>query len=326
MKSDPSKCTVFLCYSRNDAAKYKDEIMQYLRIPKEYKIDPFVDSVIGPGEDWEDRIKLALESAKVFIFLVSPGSLTSDFIQMKEFPEALRKHGKIEHFKIFPLLVRQIPDSSPHDVKCLNWINREPLVGMDDSARDNIYSTLTDQIVEFLRHGNIDTDNPVIPCDREKPNAPSKPLPSTRTQSIGDPELPGIPEDLAGQPKRGPNGRAQVLKVFTVRNRSGRRVRFWYWHHDRGKDEQRKVIANGWNRAELEFAGEQRESCVTNAFCAGYTFLVVEDLSGGEFRQCREGWWLFSPGSSVVVDIPDDYFVRVESDEAPPRLEKKETN
>ena len=87
---------VFISYSHKDA-KWLEKLRQFLR-PLEDKelIRVWDDTEIQPGSDWLAEIRMALDSARVAVFLVTQDFLDSPFIRDKELPvllEAARNKG-----------------------------------------------------------------------------------------------------------------------------------------------------------------------------------------------------------------------------------------
>jgi predicted nucleotide-binding protein len=93
---DPERREVFVSYSHKD--KKWLEKLRTLLVPSIESNTLFLwdDSMIKPGEEWEEKIKEALAAAKVAVLLVSPDFLASRFIAKNELPPLLDDARKIK--------------------------------------------------------------------------------------------------------------------------------------------------------------------------------------------------------------------------------------
>ena len=70
----------FVSYSRKDK-KYMEELKVHL---KPYKLPKWIDTDIQTGANWKKELQVAVKKTRVAVFLVSPDSLASDFINNEE--------------------------------------------------------------------------------------------------------------------------------------------------------------------------------------------------------------------------------------------------
>jgi hypothetical protein len=95
---------LFVSYSHKDEALMEElfEFLQPLKIAN--KIEIWNDKAIPVGSIWDDEIKNALDEADIFLFLISPSFLASNYINRIEIARAfeLRSKGK----KIVPIMLR----------------------------------------------------------------------------------------------------------------------------------------------------------------------------------------------------------------------------
>src|SRR5437867_2942030 len=91
---------VFISYARSDrdlAAKLRDELVRK-------NISVWVDSNdLMPGEMWEDKLQEALDSAGLFVFLMSSSSLSAPNLAL-ELGYAIGR-ARETHAKLVPVLV-----------------------------------------------------------------------------------------------------------------------------------------------------------------------------------------------------------------------------
>ncbi len=101
---------VFLSYSHVDSA-YRDVFMQNLKVMEADGLtDSWYDGKVLAGENFDGKIRNALEEADVILFLVSTASLGSKYIQEVELSRALeriRKAGVLYPPKVIPILLEK---------------------------------------------------------------------------------------------------------------------------------------------------------------------------------------------------------------------------
>jgi hypothetical protein len=96
---------IFISYSHHDE-KWRDLLVKHLRVlQRDDSFSVWTDEEIGMGEDWETKIREALENACVAILLVSADSLTSNFILREEVARLLEKRAN-EGLRFIPIIIR----------------------------------------------------------------------------------------------------------------------------------------------------------------------------------------------------------------------------
>ena len=95
MPTDPKEPLIVISYAHEDEpatpaegeVKWLSFVTGYLRPAiKHGAVDLWVDWRIPGGPDWEREIKRQLSAYDIFILLVSPRSLSSDYVVGKEIP------------------------------------------------------------------------------------------------------------------------------------------------------------------------------------------------------------------------------------------------
>lgn len=106
---------IFISYSRNNL-EIAEKIVSVLA---ESKLDTWIDwKSIPKGEKFEQEIYQGIEGATVFLFLVSPNSVQSDWCQ-KEISHALRNNKRI-----IPILIQDTDEKFiPAGISERNWIH-----------------------------------------------------------------------------------------------------------------------------------------------------------------------------------------------------------
>jgi internalin A len=96
---------VFFSYSKADAL-YLDEFKKYLKVmERNGDIEPWDDTKIRPGEEWDEAIKRELRQADMIFLLVSVDFLATDYIWDIEIKEAMRRHENGEA-AVIPIKIR----------------------------------------------------------------------------------------------------------------------------------------------------------------------------------------------------------------------------
>jgi WD40 repeat protein len=106
--------SLFISYSRKD----KDIAQRLTECFKEQKLDFWIDwEGIPPSVDWWKEIEEGIETADIFVFLLSPDSASSP-VCGREVDHAVR-NGK----RLIPVVLRSVAAGEVHDaLRPLNWI------------------------------------------------------------------------------------------------------------------------------------------------------------------------------------------------------------
>ncbi|MBK9992762.1 MAG: toll/interleukin-1 receptor domain-containing protein [Saprospiraceae bacterium] len=97
-KTMKSPLKIFLSYAHEDF-KIKERVLTYLKpLLRENKVEIWHDSMIRPGDDWDDEVQTSLDQCDIYLLLISPDSIASDYIIFKELQLAYQKNKKILGF------------------------------------------------------------------------------------------------------------------------------------------------------------------------------------------------------------------------------------
>lgn len=107
------KPKLFVSYARKDILFLADFNVHMADLKRNGLIEQWTDQQINPGEEWEDALKRALETADIILFLVSPDFIASDYIQEIEVKKAMERHQEGDVI-IVPVIIR------PCDFSCLS--------------------------------------------------------------------------------------------------------------------------------------------------------------------------------------------------------------
>lgn len=86
---------LFISYAKLDRQKWLEPIQQHLRSVQNLgAIDPFEDSQIRLGDEWDRVIRRKLSEADIIVLIVTPAFLASTYCTSVEVQEAMDQHGK----------------------------------------------------------------------------------------------------------------------------------------------------------------------------------------------------------------------------------------
>ena len=105
MAPSPSTRTkVFISYSHADK-EWLDRLKRHLKpLVREGNLDCWDDTHIRPGDDWQQEIQNALDTAQVAVLLISADFFASDFIDETELPPLLDA-AKAKGVRILPVIL-----------------------------------------------------------------------------------------------------------------------------------------------------------------------------------------------------------------------------
>ncbi len=102
-KTGPKK--VFFSYSKHDRAILEELLRHLSPLVRQGKLQSWNDHDILPGDDWDDEVREKLETADIYLFLVSANSISTDYILDVEIPVAMARHEKGEA-RVIPIILK----------------------------------------------------------------------------------------------------------------------------------------------------------------------------------------------------------------------------
>lgn len=146
----PQRKDVFISYSRQDTI-WKDRLYPHLR-PLERICDAKIwdDTLIAPGEQWQNEIAKALASTKVAVLLLSANFLSSDFIANNELPPLLRA-AEEEGTIILPLIVKPcgFKRTNLRQFQAVNDPDKS-LIKLSEGEQEEVLDALASRIGDLL--------------------------------------------------------------------------------------------------------------------------------------------------------------------------------
>jgi len=141
MKIGLRKPGIFVSYSHLDA-EFLDDIREAINIHYQtQQITYFDDTFIKPGEEWDPKIKDALENATIAVLLVSDNFLKSEYIQTIEQKKLVDLYQRQKTKIILLLLDGNVPEKG--SLKPLQFINaNQPFNTCTPEEKQNILDSL----------------------------------------------------------------------------------------------------------------------------------------------------------------------------------------
>lgn len=143
--------TVFVSYSHVDVS-YLNRLKVHMRpFEKNNRLDFWVDTKIKAGEQWKEKIQLALEKSAIAILLISADFLASDFIVDNELPPLLKaaeQKGKV----ILPVILKPCRFTKHETLSKFQAVNDPsiPMSKLDENDREEIYVKIADLIDSMI--------------------------------------------------------------------------------------------------------------------------------------------------------------------------------
>lgn len=168
----------FISYSKDDRM-WLDQLIKVLAPIQPEEI--WWDGRIKAGQKWMDEIERALAAAKVAVFLVSPGFLSTEFILKVELPQLLA--AEREGVTILWSLVRNCPwESSPlagyQAIRYQKLHNMRAWNALSEAELDDLLKDFSTEIADRLRSAPAASSAEQERAEAVAPPAPRR-VPST---------------------------------------------------------------------------------------------------------------------------------------------------
>ena len=144
---------VFVSYSRKDK-KYMEELKVHL---KPFKLPKWIDTDIQTGANWREDLQAAVKKTRVAVFLVSPDSLASDFINKEELGPlvAAKEAGEVTIVWV-QLSACAYDRTSLKDLQAVYSPPGKPVAGLTKAKRDAAWLEVSREVKKAL--GDVGTD------------------------------------------------------------------------------------------------------------------------------------------------------------------------
>jgi TIR domain len=134
MPNEPYKPRIFISYAHADEpekpaegeVKWLSFVERYLRPAlKQGAVEIWIDRLMRGGDPWNPEIERRLRDCDIFILLVSPNSLSSDYVVDKEIAIIRERQTNREDIHFYPLVVTPTPEAGLDLVRDLNLRPRD---------------------------------------------------------------------------------------------------------------------------------------------------------------------------------------------------------
>jgi hypothetical protein len=194
MATDRYKPKIFISYAHLDEPerpvegeiKWLSFVVRFLRVSeRQDEFEVFTDQLIPGGVDWDPEIEEKLRACDIFILLVSPHSMASDYIVKNEIKIIRERQNSTENVYFYPLLLTPTPKAGLDLVRDKNLRPRgmNPLSSYSSYEREKHMVDAADEIDQIAKEIAARTN--LIPLLRKssssqptKPPLVSSPLPS----------------------------------------------------------------------------------------------------------------------------------------------------
>ena len=151
------KPLIFISYAHADEpAKPRIQwltfVMKYLRpAVKQGEFEVWTDRELEGGANWEERIERNLYDCDIFILLVSPNSISSNYIVDKEIRIARERLAAGDDLHVYPLVIEPTPDAGLERLRDFNLRPRDgkPFSGFSPPRRMEHMNAAANEIAKM---------------------------------------------------------------------------------------------------------------------------------------------------------------------------------
>lgn len=142
--------SIFVSYSHCDVETVNSFKRHFKPLERNQNIDLWDDSKIFPGQKWKDEIKLAIQKAKIAIFVLSADFFASEFIANEELPELLKSANE-EGATILSIIAKpcDFKNSQLSIYQAMNDPNNT-LLSMSELHKEELWVNLVTQVRRVL--------------------------------------------------------------------------------------------------------------------------------------------------------------------------------
>jgi len=150
IKPKPRRDRVFISYSHLDARLFKEFKGMLAPALQRGLVDIWDDTMINPGEKWEEKIEEALDHAQVGVLLVSANYLESEFISNRELPRLLDSAENDGATIYWVLLTECMHERSGLSKYQAAHDTRKPLDRLDKPNRQTLWKQIASRLLDTV--------------------------------------------------------------------------------------------------------------------------------------------------------------------------------
>src|SRR5262245_10366966 len=96
----------FISYSHDDYGMFSDFRIHLKSVERALNVEFWADNRLAPGFYWNSTIEKSINEANVFVLLVSPAFIASDYIYENEIPAIKGRHQRAAAL-VLPVVLRR---------------------------------------------------------------------------------------------------------------------------------------------------------------------------------------------------------------------------
>lgn len=169
----------FISYSHKDVDALKRLHIHLANLQREGRIGTWYDREILAGDVLDDEISEELEAADLFLLMVSPDFIASNYCVEREMQRALERHETREA-RVVPIIVEPCDWAAMPELRRLKAVPKDGKPISEWANENNAYLNVVQEIRRIVDAGGLDLSEPVN--KEPAPTAPRQGVPRYRVQ------------------------------------------------------------------------------------------------------------------------------------------------
>jgi len=153
---------VFISYSHRDAEALDRLHIHLAALRRESRIEEWFDREILAGEVLDEKIAQELEAADLFLLLVSPDFIASDYCVEREMQRALERHEAGEA-RVVPIIVEPCDWAAMQPLRRLKTVPRDGDPISEWANANNAYLNVVQELRRIIDAEETDAAEPAAP-------------------------------------------------------------------------------------------------------------------------------------------------------------------